>query len=120
MPRANDVLQAALSPLVKSNCWPLVKPKGYENVTPYIVYTPIVNNRQTSLKGYTGNNNVFFQVDIYTEAFNECRNLGEEVIAALEAAFVNNCLIDADRDEHDTTTNLFRKSMDFQIWEQTT
>ena len=84
---------------------------------PYITYTPISSQRLQTLDGYTGHNQVAMQIDIWADDIETTTRLAETVIQLLEARSDISARVQQDRDDHDSTTNLVRKSLDFLIWE---
>jgi len=116
--RANAAIHDALKPLVAGRVWPFVAPET-NVLRPYIVYTPISSQRLGMLDGYSGHNHVSMQIDIWAEDIETTSRLAETVIQLLEARTDISARVQQDRDDHDSTTNLVRKSLDFLIWEQT-
>lgn len=116
--RANAAVTDALKPLVKDRVWPFVAPETNPG-PPYITYTPISSQRLQALEGYTGHNQVSMQIDIWADDVETTTRLAETVISLLEARTDISARVQQDRDDHDSTTNLVRKSLDFLIWEQT-
>jgi len=116
--RANAAVTDALKPLVKGRVWPFVAPETNPGA-PYITYTPISSQRLQALEGYTGHNQVAMQIDIWADDVETTTRLAEIVIQLLEARTDISARVQQDRDDHDSTTNLVRKSLDFLIWEQT-
>ena len=116
--RANAAVTEALKPLVSGRVWPFVAPE-INSATPYIIYTPISSQRLQTLDGYAGHNQVSMQIDIWADDIETITRLAETVIQQLEALTDISARVQQDRDDHDSTTNLVRKSMDFLIWEQT-
>lgn len=116
--RANAAVTDALKPLVKNRVWPFVAPET-NPAAPYIIYTPISSQRLQTLDGYTGHNQVSMQIDIWADDVETTTRLAETVIQLLEARTDISARVQQDRDDHDSTTNLVRKSLDFLIWEQT-
>ena len=116
--RANAAVNDALSSLVHGRIRPLVAAET-NPATPYIVYTPISSQRLQTLAGYAGHNQVAMQIDIWAGDIETTTRLAETVINLLEARTDISARVQQDRDDHDSTTNLVRKSLDFLIWEQT-
>lgn len=116
--RANAAVTDALKPLVKGRVWPFVAPETNPG-PPYITYTPISSQRLQAFDGYTGQNQVAMQIDIWADDIETTTRLAETVIQLLEARSDISARVQQDRDDHDSTTNLVRKSLDFLIWEQT-
>lgn len=116
--RANAAVTDALKPLVNGRLWPLVAQETNPG-TPYIIYTPITGQRLQTLNGYSGHNQVSMQIDIWADDIETTTRLSETVIQLLEARTDISARVQQDRDDHDPTTNLVRKSLDFLIWEQT-
>ena len=116
--RANAAVNDALSSLVHGRIWPLVAAET-NPATPYIVYTPISSQRLQTLAGYAGHNQVAMQIDIWADDVETTSRMAETVIQLLEARTDISARVQQDRDDHDSTTNLVRKSLDFLIWEQT-
>ena len=116
--RANAAIHDALKTLVAGRVWPFVAPET-NVLRPYIVYTPISSQRLGMLDGYSGHNQVSMQIDIWAEDIETTSRLAETVIQLLEARTDISARVQQDRDDHDSTTNLVRKSLDFLIWEQT-
>ena len=116
--RANAAVTEALKPLVSGRVWPFVAPE-INSATPYIIYTPISSQRLQTLDGYAGHNQVSMQIDIWADDIETTTRLAETVIQQLEALTDISARVQQDRDDHDSTTNLVRKSLDFLIWEQT-
>lgn len=116
--RANAAVTDALKPLVSNRVWPFVAPET-NTCAPYITYTPISSQRLQTLDGYTGHNQVSMQIDIWADDVETTTRLAETVIQLLEARTDISARVQQDRDDHDSTTNLVRKSLDFLIWEKT-
>jgi hypothetical protein len=116
--RANAAVTDALKPLVSNRVWPFVAPETNPGA-PYITYTPISSQRLQTLDGYAGHNQVSMQIDIWADDIETTTRLAETVIQLLEARSDISARVQQDRDDHDSTTNLVRKSLDFLIWEQT-
>lgn len=116
--RANAAVTDALRPLVKDRVWPFVAQET-NPAAPYIIYTPISSQRLQTLDGYAGHNQVSMQIDIWAADVETTTRLAETVIQLLEARTDISARVQQDRDDHDSTTNLVRKSLDFLIWEQT-
>lgn len=116
--RAAAAVTDALKVLVKDRIWPFVAPEGNLE-TPYIVYTPLPGQRLQTMEGYSGHNQLTMQIDIWAGDIETTTRLAEAVINLLEARTDISARVQQDRDDHDSTTNLVRKSLDFLIWEQT-
>lgn len=116
--RATAVVIDALKVLVKGNIWVVIAPKS-NTARNYIVLTPVSGSRLTDLSGYTGHNQLLLQVDIWAGDYTTCAKQGEAAIRLLDTRPEISAEVQTDRDDHDPVTNLFRKSIDFLIWEQT-
>lgn len=116
--RATAVVLDSLLGLVKGCVWVLIAPKN-NTARNYIILTPVTGNRLTDLDGYTGHNQQLLQVDVWANDYDTCAKQGEAVIRLLDQRPEISVEVQTDRDDHDPVTNLFRKSIDFLIWEQT-
>lgn len=116
--RAVQAVHEALKPLVKDRCWYMAADEK-NTVKPYIVFGQTSIDRLTDMNGYTGHAQIRMQVDIYDDEPMTLAVLGEAVINAIDALTTVSASVQNDNDGYEETNRLFRKSIDFLIWEQT-
>ena len=100
--------------------YPSVLPQNVKY--PAAVYQRISADRTSAFGADTGLVRAVIQVDIYTSraaGFSAFETLGRAVRAALQrqsSGTVTDIFIDAERDDYEDDTELYRKSYDFGVW----
>jgi len=104
---------AAVAALVGNRVRPVHLRQG--DPFPAIVYTRISTEPVNDLDGHGGLDNCRFQIDCYSEGYQELRNLAAAVKTAMNAA---GHLQAGDRDLYESDLKLHRVILDFSIWTQ--
>jgi hypothetical protein len=103
-----------VSGLVSTRVYPVIAPQDV--TAPYVVYMRIVGTSVNDLGGELGITNGRFQIDAYATTYAEVKTLAGYVKAAMKASSMKSRLLTDQDFSFEVDTQMYRVSMDFQIW----
>ena len=110
---AGQRLCPILNPLFDNRVYVSKRMDGQDSGVPYVIYTQITGNPETSQDGYTGHDWVRVQIDIYAEYEDEADSL-ENQTKILIAKNIKPCEINTT--QHLTDGDLYRRSFDVEFF----
>ena len=110
----------ALTALVGSRIYP--EHRQQSTGTPAVVYSRAPGGeRVNSLNGYMQLENVLIEISVYTSIIDDRRTITDQVIAAMDAATdFGMVLPEPPYDDYDDETQVYERTMQFSVWNQTT
>lgn len=105
---------ANTSGLVSTRVYPVIAPQDV--TVPYVVYRRIIGDSVNDLAGEIGTTRGRFQIDVYADQYSTAKTLAGYVKAAMKASSLRSRILDDQDFDKELDTNLYRVSMDFQIW----
>jgi Protein of unknown function (DUF3168) len=112
----NVALQAALAGLVAGRVYPIRLPD--DPVYPSLRYSNVNTNNHNTLCGPSNLTDARYRVDIFATTVKECDQIAASILAIMRGpafGYQNTPL--ANIDGYEPTVGLYRKTLDFQIWE---
>lgn len=105
----------ALTALVGDNIYPQKIPQGTD--PPMVVYYRVSGYRVYDLQGYRTLENPRVDINVYTTDMDSRRQIGEQVITAMEASsYFTATMIPSAIDEYVDDLELYRRILQFSIW----
>lgn len=110
----------ALTALVGSRIYP--EHRHQSTGTPAVVYYRAPGGeRVNSLKGYEKMENAIIEISVYTSTIDDRRIIADQVMAAMAASTTfGSILPDPPYDDYDDETQVYDRTMQFSVWNQTT
>lgn len=112
---AGQQLYPILKDLVGGRVYQVVRREGADSTTPYIVYTPVTANPETSLDGYTGYDWSRVQIDIYHDDYDELDSIANQTIIAITTQ-IRPSEMGNRQHLYDNDSDLFRQSFDVEFF----
>ncbi|MGP5406099.1 hypothetical protein ACTXLW_00635 [Psychrobacter celer] len=113
--KASEIIYSNLSALFDNQVWPLVRPEG-EKGTPYLVYTVLNANATNVIQGYTGREMAYLQLDVYSDSYDACEDLTNQMIETLKTT-IQPFHYDSRKYMHEDDAKLYRQSIECHIWQ---
>jgi phage tail protein X len=105
---------AALAALVSTRIYPLQFPQGV--TVPALTYERISTERQYSLTGYSGIEQVGLQVMVLASTYAQARQVSDAVVSAMEGAAAFQALLDTGIDIYQDEVGQYGTILDFGVW----
>ena len=115
MRKLEELLYAALGPLVAGRAHPVIVPQ--EASYPCIRYATVIAQPENSTTGSSGLVRSLVQVDLYAEEYAALRTLREQVVTAMQAFQLENILTD-ETEAYEPDPKLFRRVLSYSMAEQ--
>ena len=109
-------LQAALAGLVQGRVYPVRLPD--EPILPSIRYSAVNTNYLSTLCGQSNLSESRYRLDVFATTITECEQISASILSIMRGTslgFQNVPL--AAMDGYEPTVGVYRKTLDFQIWE---
>lgn len=108
---------SGVSAIVGSRVYPIILPQ--KTTLPAITYLRVSGAQEISLSGHSGLESPRIQVDCWATSYAQAKSLAAAVQAAMIASTAFKVGSVSDRDLFDDETNVFRVSIDFNVWHRT-
>lgn len=106
----------AVTAIASTRIYPLVAPQDAD--APYITYQRIATPREYSHQGYSNLENPLLQIDCWSSDYATGKTLSEAVISAMRGSTTFHVSEDRPRESYED--DMFRFSIDFDIWNEDT
>ncbi|MGY5392761.1 hypothetical protein [Acinetobacter sp. NigerLNRRAM0016] len=115
---ASELVYQVLGPLFSDRVGPHPLPEGFDKSSTYLTYQGISNVALTTVKGWTGHDQVRIQVNVYNHDNIQCEKDAIQAKWAMGEQKILSCEVIGQSDGGlDEETQLYCQQIDFYIWQ---
>ncbi len=111
----------ALTAQVDTRIYPEHRPDSVGTLPAVVFFRAPGGERVNSLKGYNDLENVMMEIEVYSSAIDQRREVADLVISAMTGSTRFSCILpDPPYDDYDEDTREYERILQFSIWNHTT